>query len=200
MKPFSMHVSFEVLADIAEGRTDSSRSADAQSHLAACGQCRATFNDLLQIVTAMRSDELQAPPAYVTQRALQVFRPAERPVSDLQAGVRSLVALLRFDSGLTPSHGMRSGPGQDRQLFYTVDEFDIDVRLVPGGGEWRVEGQLLGGSAAGTAELVGANHHYRGELNGLGEFGFAGVRPDSYRLQIAVAGVEISVPELVLTK
>ena len=63
-----------------------------------------------------------------------------------------------------------------------------------------MEGQLLGGSAGGTAELVGAEHHYRGELNELGEFGFAGVRPDSYRLQIALPGVEISVPELVLTK
>jgi hypothetical protein len=95
---------------------------------------------------------------------------------------------------------MRSGPGQDRQLFFTVDEFDIDIRLEASGGVWRVQGQLLGGSTAGSAELAGDEHHYSGELNDLGEFAFTGVRPDSYRLQIALPGIEISVPELVLSK
>lgn len=200
MKPFSKHLAFEVLVDVAEGRTDSAFSTDAQSHLANCDQCRTTLKSVERIVAAMRNDELQAPPAYVTERALQVFRPSEPPISAIETGLRSLLALLRFDSGLTPAYGMRSSPGQDRQLFFTVDEFDIDVRLEHNAGAWRVEGQLLGGDAAGTAELAGAEHHYTGELNDLGEFVFAGVRPDSYRLHITLPDVEISVPELVLTQ
>jgi hypothetical protein len=200
MNPFSKHLSFEVLADIAEGQTDSVFSADVQSHLANCDQCRTTLKSVERIVAAMRSDELLAPPAYVTERALQVFRPSEPPISGIETALRSLLALLRFDSGLTPAYGMRSSPGQDRQLFFTIDEFDIDVRLELNAGAWRVEGQLLGGDAAGTAELAGAEHHYMGELNDLGEFVFAGVRPDSYHLHIALPGVEIFVPELVLTK
>lgn len=208
MQPFPKHLSFETLSDFAEGRLDVTQSAGAQSHLGECVECRTSLNELQSIILAMRTHELLMPPEAVTQRALQIFRPAEKPVlsamlgpaAALQAGWQSLVAVLRFDSGLTPVYGMRSGSGQARQLFYTVDEFDIDLRLAPRAGEWTVEGQLLGGNSSGTAELVSAGSSYNGDLNELGEFIFAGVRPDSYRLRISLPGLEISVPELVLTK
>ena len=216
MQPFPKHLSFETLSDFAEGRLDVTQNAGAQSHLAECMECRTSLNELQSIILAMRSHELLMPPAGVTQRALQIFRPVEKPssrsvsaslaesvagsVAALQAGVQALVAVLRFDSGLTPVYGMRSGSGQARQLFYSVDEFDIDLRLAPRAGEWTVEGQLLGGNSGGTAELVSAGSSYNGDLNELGEFAFAGVRPDSYRLRITLPGLEISVPELVLTK
>jgi hypothetical protein len=200
MTPFSNHLSFEALLDVAEGRTDSPRTTGASLHLAGCNQCRTTLSSIERLLSTLRDDELRAPPAYVTQRALQVFREVEQPAGAFASGLRSLLALLRFDSGLTPAYGMRSGPGQDRQMFFTVDEFDIDLRLEADMGFWRLEGQLLGGDAGGTVELAGAEHRYTGMLNELGEFVFLGVRPDSYRLQIALPGVAISVPELVLPK
>ncbi len=212
MQPFAKHLSIETLSDLAEGTMDVTQSPGTRSHLAACEECRTALNELQSIILAIRNQELVTPPQYVTQRAMQIFRPKEKPISGsvpasvsgafsaLQAGLQSLVALLRFDSGLTPVYGMRSGPGQARQLFYTVDEFDIDLRLAPRAGEWTVEGQLLGGNSSGTAELVSAGGRYDGDLNELGEFAFAGVRPDSYRLRITLPGLEISVPELVLTK
>jgi hypothetical protein len=208
MQPFSKHLSIETLSDIAEGQMDVTQNGAARSHLAECEECRMAVHDLKSIILAMQTHELALPPQNVTQRAMQIFRPQEKPaagsifgsVSALQAGLQSLVALLRFDSGLTPVYGMRGGRGQARQLFYTVDEFDIDLRLAPGAGEWTIEGQLLGGNTAGTAELESIGHRYNGDLNELGEFAFAGVRPDSYRLRITLPGLEISVPELVLTK
>ena len=143
MQPFPKHLSFETLSDFAEGRLDVTQSAGAQSHLAECMECRTSLNELQSIILAMRTHELLLPPDSVTQRALRIFRPVEKPesrtvsaslsgsVAALQAGLQSLVAVLRFDSGLTPVYGMRSGSGQARQLFYTVDEFDIDLRLAP---------------------------------------------------------------------
>lgn len=212
MQPFSKHLSDETLIDIAEGRIDVSQSAGARSHLAECEECRTSLNGFQTILSALQTHELVMPPQYVTRRALQIFRPKEKPVagpvagavadaaSALQAGLQALVAVLRFDSGLTPVYGMRSGPGQARQLFYTVNEFDIDLRLAPHAGDWTVEGQLLGGNTTGTAELESTGRRYDGDMNELGEFAFVGVRPDSYRLRITLPGLEISVPELVLTK
>ncbi|MFN8466582.1 MAG: hypothetical protein U0X20_13575 [Caldilineaceae bacterium] len=200
MQPFSKHLSFEYLVDLAEGRLASADSGDARSHLEGCAECRTALSKLENIIVAMQSNDLLTPPQYVTQRALQIFRPTEKPVSTLQAGLQSLVALLRFDSGLTPAFGMRSGAGEARQLFYTVNEFDIDLRLAPRAEEWRIEGQLLGGDTGGVAELVSTGRRYTGELNDLGEFAFANVHADSYRLSITLPGLEITVPELVLSK
>ena len=200
MQPFSKHLSFELLVDLAEGRLASADSGNARSHLAGCEKCRTALSEVENIIVAMQSDDLLTPPQYVTQRALQIFRPQEKPVSALRAGLQSLVALLSFDSGLTPAYGMRSGAGEARQLFYTVNEFDIDLRVAPRADEWRIEGQLLGGTTVGTAELVSAGRRYTGELNDLGEFAFAGVHADSYRLRITLPGLEISVPELVIAK
>ncbi len=200
MQPFSKHLSFELLVDLAEGRLASADSGSARSHLAGCEKCRTALSEVENIIVAMQSDDLLTPPQYVTQRALQIFRLQEKPVSALQAGLRSLVALLSFDSGLTPAYGMRSGPGEARQLFYSVNEFDIDLRVAQRADEWRIEGQLLGGSTVGTAELLSAGRRYTGELNDLGEFAFAGVHADSYRLRITLPGLEISVPELVIAK
>lgn len=204
MQPFSKHLSDETLINIAEGRMDVAQSADARSHLAECEECRTSLSGFQAIISALQNHELVMPPQQVTRQALQIFRPKEKPlsasVSAVRAGLQVLVAVLRFDSGLTPVYGMRSGPGQARQLFYTINEFDIDLRLAPGAGEWTVEGQLLGGNTIGTAELESAGRRYNGDMNELGEFAFAGVRPDSYRLRITLPGLEISVPELVLTK
>jgi hypothetical protein len=189
-----------LLVDLAEGRLASTDAGDARTHLAGCEGCRSTLSELENIIAAMQSNELLTPPRYVTQRALQIFYSKQNPVSALQAGLQTLVALLRFDSGLTPAYGVRSGHGEARQLFYSVDEYDIDLRLAPRADEWRVEGQLLGGSTVGTAELVSTRHRYTGELNDLGEFAFANVHADSYQLRITLPGLEISVPELMLTK
>jgi hypothetical protein len=146
----------------------------------------------------MAGDELVSPPHGVLARALQVFKPHQEPARDRLAGLRSLVALLRFDSGLAPAMGMRSGAAQVRQLFFTVDEFDVDVRLQPHNGAWRLEGQVLGGASGGTAALAGRVHEYVGEVNSLGEFAFAGVQPDVYRMDILLPDTKIAIPELPL--
>ena len=204
MELYSQHLSDDTLVNIAEGRMDISSSANAQAHLAGCEECRSALSQFQSIVRALRNHELVTPPQQVTRQALQIFSPKAKPLSEsvaaLRAGLQSLVAVLRFDSGLTPAYGMRSGPAQARQLFYTVNEFDIDLRLAPRAGEWAVEGQLLGGNTEGTVELASAGRRYDGDVNELGEFAFAGVRPDSYRLRITLPGLEISIPQLVLTK
>jgi anti-sigma factor ChrR (cupin superfamily) len=88
MKPFSRHLTFEALVEIAEGQMASGPGDGDQVHLQTCSQCRTTLNDLVHMMAALRSDELQAPPANVTERAVQVFRPAKRPVSPLASGLR----------------------------------------------------------------------------------------------------------------
>jgi hypothetical protein len=196
MKPFSKHIAFATLVDIAADPTEN--AAEARAHLAACSECQAAFSSVQRLLTIMRTDELVAPPGGVLARALQVFRPHQEPARGIVEGLRALVATLRFDSGLTPALGMRSGAGQVRQLLFTVDEFDIDVRLQPANGNWRLEGQVLGGAGGGTAALGGASHNYVGEVNSLGEFAFTGLEPGVYRMQITLADAEIAIAELPL--
>jgi hypothetical protein len=198
------HLSFAQLIDLAESGSaenvaDGAGTADA--HLAACSQCRMELDGVRRMMASLYRDELQAPPAALTEQVLRMFRPAARaePAEQpLATALRALVALLRFDSGLTPAFGMRSAQGLHRQLFYSVDEYDIDVRLAAEADGWRVEGQVLGSANGGTAELAGAAQRYSGEINDLGEFVFGGVAPGSYQLLFALPEVEIAVPELAL--
>jgi hypothetical protein len=208
MNAYSQHLTFEQLLDLAGENATDGRAAGAPAagpHLAECSQCRAALSGMQRMMSALQSGELPAPPQDLTARAVQLFRRAQQsePAASFGAAVagalRSLVAVLRFDSGLTPAFGMRSSRTDDRQLFFSVDEYDIDLRLAAGADTWRVEGQLLGGAESGTAELTGASQRYTGEMNDLGEFTFSSVVPGSYRLRFVLPQVEIVVPELALT-
>jgi hypothetical protein len=198
MKPFSKHLPFATLVDIAAGQAEDNIAADARNHLAACSDCRTMFSSAQRLLSVMDRDELVPPPERVLARALQVFHPTQESARGLMQGLRSLVALLSFDSGLSPAMGMRSGTTQVRQLLFTVDEFDIDVRLQPDNGAWRLEGQVLGGASGGMAALAGSEHEYTGEVNSLGEFVFTSVQPDVYRMHITLPDAEIAIPELPL--
>ncbi len=101
-------------------------------------------------------------PEPLVRRALDLGCPAS-PVRQPAPGStwRQLVATLRFDSaslGLLAS-GRRGaatrGHLASRQLLYSVDGRDIDLRLAPldGGTRWVLSGQVLGPELAGRAEL-----------------------------------------------
>lgn len=112
--------------------------------------------DLERALRASRT--LEEPPAAVLQRAIDLFvaRRAERP--DLLEPLRRLVATLVADSGFVPSTalGLRSGASGVRQLLYSADGRDIDLRVVPdpdGAPRWQFAGQVLGPDLSGRIVL-----------------------------------------------
>jgi hypothetical protein len=166
--------------------------------LQTCTKCQAALAGVHKMLVTVQEDELLAPPPPVVARALQAFRPAAPAADAAQIFVRKLLALLSFDSGLTPAYGLRSGPAPVRQMLFTVEEFDVDLRIESSGSGWRVAGQLLGGSSGGEVKLLGSGEHYSAPLTELGEFVLEPLAAGAYTLSILMPGVELALPELLI--
>ena len=130
---------------------------------------------------------LEAPPDAVLLRAMAVWRP--RGASATAGGplvraagvlVRRLQAALRHDTGFAPvpAAGLRSS-ATIRQLLYSTDGIDIDLRIVPpdvrSGTGWRINGQVLGPISGGQAQLQCGSWSASSAWNDLCEFSFAPV-------------------------
>ena len=207
MKQSTQHLAYETLVQLAEGaRADRGLAAsarrEAEIHLAGCSSCRSLFGEAQRIVAAMHGDDLAAAPPSVIARALQAFRPLARPVAAGAEGPgpvrRWLEGLLQFDSAAAPALGMRAGgeASPARQVVYTLDDYDLDLRLEPGGAGWLVAGQLLGSDALGMATLAGEEGRYGCALNDLGEFTFEDLPAGVYNLSIALPDVDLVISAL----
>ena len=137
-------------------------------------------------------------PDHVIQRALALWKPRRDAAA---AVVRSVLAVLRFDSANAPSlaFGTRADPPEGRQIVFTAEGRDIDLRILPAtGGQslWEVSGQVLGPDRAGAVALEGTAGRWRTELNALCEFRFAQVPEGRYTVTFELQGTAIVVPEL----
>lgn len=146
-------------------------------------------------------------PESVIQRAIGLFeaspRRAARPL------LPRLLAALQFDSGgLSPlAHGMRSTGGEVRQLLYTLDDCDIDLRVAPADGtegRYSLTGQLLGPETQGVvvaefgADAGAGPEPARAALNDLGEFRLPPLPAGAWRLTLELADRSIELPVLEL--
>lgn len=120
--------------------------------------------DDARLETLLRqSRQLQDAPESVIQRAIDIAAASlatpPRPVAAPAAGgvLRRLVAVLGFDSAgqSALAAGMRSGGGGTRQLLYSTEGRDVDLRVgpAPDGHHWQLSGQVLGPDAVGSVRL-----------------------------------------------
>lgn len=149
---------------------------------------------------------LEAPPDAVLLRAMAVWRPrsAAAPAASplvRAAGVlvRRLQAALRLDTGHgpLPLPGLRSTATATRQLLYSADGIDIDLRIQPAhsrsGAGWRVQGQLLGPVGTGRALLQCGSWSASSDWNELCEFSFPPVPAGLCVLQLQGADWETEI-------
>lgn len=146
------------------------------------------------------SRTLEAPPPHVLQRAFDVWRPRPAPAPSL---LHRLVAVLHFDSASTPAlaHGVRSAGAVPRQLLYSAEGHDIDLRIEPRpDGSATLRGQVLGPSLEGHAALQRSDAsgpwQVQSALDDLGEFGFDPVPPGEYSLVLELGTVRIDLPPI----
>jgi hypothetical protein len=112
------------------------------------------------------------------------------------------VAALTFDSaGASPlAFGMRSAGGAMRQLLFSVEGHDIDLRISPAGdppaGLWLLSGQVLGPDSQGTVTLTDAQGQEAGQsaLNEWGEFKLPPVAGGEYTVSVRLGEREIVLP------
>lgn len=198
MKLFSTHIPFEKLADIAEGRADAAEHDALMPHLSSCSDCSRELHRLEQAIALMRSDKSEDAPRDVLSSAINIFRPksAEAEPSLL----RRLVATLTFDSlTVAPAFGVRSGQAQSRQLLYSAEDNDIDLRITLQNNEWVVAGQVLRADCfGGQVEMQGTAGSIMVPLNDVCEFTLPAVPRGEYLLRVKMSDVEVEVPRLEL--
>ena len=146
----------------------------------------------------MRSDDVESAPADVIKFAKDAFR--SRKVVHEPSLIARVLASLTFDS-LTakPAFGLRSGASAGRQLVYSTETADIDLRVSPQSAEWEIAGQILGSSqSGGTVNLESDSFSASADLNELAEFGFQSVPSGIYQVFVHLPELVIEIPPLQL--
>ncbi|MDT7807358.1 MAG: hypothetical protein QOJ70_1171 [Acidobacteriota bacterium] len=201
MRLTPQHIPFARLADLVEGRLVSEESADERAHLSSCRRCAGQAEQLGRLASLMRADvSLDAPPEVVAG-VVRMFRARKAHASE-PGLLRRLVAALTFDSSsLQPAFGVRSGQAAPaRQLLFSAGDFDVDLRLAPGGDGWTVSGQVLGPCRSGEVEVVMGDGQTaaRATLNEFCEFTLPPQPEGAYTLRLRLEETEIEIPELSL--
>jgi hypothetical protein len=195
MNILSPHISFTELADIADKQ--SQPAAKTLEHLATCSHCAKELQTLRQAIGLMRIDDVESAPASLIKSARDMFR--GRGANREPSRLARVLAALTFDS-LTakPAFGLRSGATTGRQLVYSTELADIDLRVSPQSGEWEIAGQILGSSQRGTVNLESESFSATADLNELAEFGFQSVPSGIYTMFVHLPELEIEIPPLQL--
>ena len=196
MSIFSPHIPFTELAELAEDASKTSPGTTA--HLATCSECSNQLQSIRQTIGLMRSDTAEDAPAALVHYAKKLFR--ERVVTRGPSLLHVIVAALTFDS-LTnaPAFGLRSQTTAGRQLIYSAEAADIDLRVSPENDQWQIAGQVLGvDCTSGDVDLKGDDFSASAKLNELCEFSFGAVPAGAYKFSIHLPDALIEIPPLEL--
>ncbi len=188
------HTPLKTLADIAENRLTSKALEAAMSHVVTCSACDDKLRRLQHLIGMMKSDTAPDAPRDVLLSAINLF-PART-----QSPLRRIVATLIFDSrNAGPAFGMRSLHKASRQLVYSAQQTDLDLRITIQNEECIVAGQLLRDACiGGFVEISGTNGSAESSLNELCEFTLPALPVGTYSLKVRMPDVEIEIPDLEL--
>jgi hypothetical protein len=157
-----------------------------------------------QIERGLRSSSrLEDAPEHVIQRAIAVWQP-RRQAAAAPGLLQRVLAVLTFDSGAASplAFGMRSAGGTTRQMLFSADGHDVDLRVSPAGGlqadQWCLSGQVLGPDAQGAVGLTDAAGQSAGEtqLDELGEFRLPAIAAGQYTVTLRLGHGEIVLPSV----
>ena len=199
MKINSQHIPFAKLAELAENRVSADERAMVMSHVSSCPECSQQVARVGQVLDLMRTDTAIDAPRDVLAYAVNIF--SGRQASRVSSLIRRIVATLSFDSStnLAPAFGIRSGQAASRQLLYSAEENDIDLRLTPEKENWIVAGQVLGETCVGgRIEIEGEGELASADLNELCEFTLRPLPAGSYTLHLRLGNADIEIPQLEL--
>lgn len=197
MKIKSQHIPFETLADLAHNQEAAEKRPESVSHLATCSSCAGELQRLEELLQLMMSDKEPDAPRDVIAYAMNLFgkgREATKP-----SRVRRLIAVLSFDSSmnLAPAFGVRSGQTASRQLVYSVEGKDIDLRVVAKEDQWLIAGQVLGQECiGGEVNLEGESGSASASISELCEFILPPVASGDYKLHVRFDRIELEISHL----
>jgi hypothetical protein len=199
MNGSSSHISIETLADLVEDRLGAEAREAALAHIATCSACDKGVLEIRELMRMISSDRTEDAPGEILGAAIDIF--SRQLQLTAPSSLRRIVAVLTFDSLKSiPAFGMRSGQAVSRQLLYSAEESDLDLRITMQNDQCVVAGQVLrDGCIEGLVEISGASGSAETSLNELCEFIFPALPLGNYQLRVKMWDVEIEVPELELT-
>lgn len=195
---FTKHLTFEVIADLVEGRLVSDANGKANDHLMNCTDCTKQVNELRNTISLMRTDKMEDAPKNVLQNAINIM--PRNVVFDKPSLFQKIVAAVSFDSStFSPAYGVRSsGAATSRQLIFNAGSFDVDIRISKQADEWVITGQILGDYTNGKVELKNEYITVEASLNDLCEFKLPPVKEGNYIMRLLLSDAEIEFPEIVV--
>jgi hypothetical protein len=193
MNIFSPHIPFTALVDLAD--ENSAISAEVSEHLTSCSHCSDQLEKIRQTIGLMRSDKTYDTPASLVEDARKLFR--SRVVSRQPSLAQRVIAALSFDSlTAAPAFGLRSQSSGGRQLLYTAETADIELRVSP---ENEVAGQILGATCDyGEVNLESESFSATARLNEVCEFSLGFVPAGTYKVSVHLPGLLVDIPQLEL--
>ena len=142
----------------------------------------------------MRSDRINDAPRDVLTSAINIFSPEKR------VPLRRIIAFLIFDSrNAGPAFGVRSLSAASRQMLYSAEELDLELRITVQDDECILAGQDIGEGCAGAhVEISGLAGNSKATLNEICEFTLPPIPVGNYSLTVRMLDREIEIPELEL--
>jgi hypothetical protein len=198
------HFNYETLLDYVEGRLADEQRGKVDLHLAeSCRPCNHRLSLLETVVHSVAEDHTAPPPAFVLKQAADIPLTHARP-SQPKPWIR-LIAALTFDSRLHLSSATTRGAARERQMLFTAEQVDIDLKIKPEREDHLLIGQILG--EPNSADVFSAfvslqnktGQFFRAtETDPLGQFTFHEIPSGVYDLifdletqEVAVMGVEV---------
>ena len=198
MSPAARHTPTEELVDFVEGRLPAPMRGQVEAHLAACESCQRQAGALRHLIAVMHADTSEDAPVHVVNRAVRLYR-TQRLAATPVRPKRHLLAILRLDSArqtFAPALRAAAAAGTRELLFDIHDDNELEVRIEPAEGGWRIAGQILGTCSGGQVVVEGAAGEATTELNALCEFSLPPQPGPIYKLVLQLEDVEVDVPIL----
>jgi len=194
------HLKYETLLNYLENRLSAEERSEVDTHLTeSCQQCDQQLVLLRTVLDSVAKDRTVAPPTAVLKQAAEL-RQGRNPQPKFWDRV---VAVLSFDSRLQLSAAATRGATRSRQMLFTTEQVDIDLKLKSGRENHELLGQVLdtrqsGGSLPAFVSLQNNEGQQKAtETDPLGQFAFHGITSGTYDLvfdlddqEIAVTGLE----------
>jgi hypothetical protein len=198
------HLTYETLVNYLEERLSEKERSAVDAHLAsACESCGRHLALLRRVFETARGDHMTPPPASVLKRAIDIS--LTNPRAPQPATWQRLIAALSFDSHLQLSSALTRGASRERQMLFSAEQMDIDLKISAARGSHDLLGQVMGEQAGGnvtsafvslqsnTGQILRAT-----ETDSLGQFAFREISSGVYDLifdletqEIAVHGLEV---------
>ena len=200
------HPTFETLLDFLENRSPKALSDQVTAHLALpCAACQSEIESMRDVLQLLRNEHLSEPSSVAVQRVIRLFRRFyERSSADERP---RLIARLLFDGLLVPGAAAVRGIGNERQLLYGAEGFDIDLQIADEGnqGFLHLLGQVmpltddLSQVQGGVVRLTREDDvTASATADELGTFAFQALAPGDYELWLDLPQAKIWIPHLTL--